>query len=890
MNLVVVDFECFFDRDYSLKKLTTEAYLRDSRFEVLGVSIKVGSAPAVWYQGPAIRRAIDAIDWSQSAVLCHHSAFDGAILAWHYGKRPKFWFDSMSMARPYHGQTIGVSLKALANHYQLGEKGDVLKNMMGKHACDLTPHDWMELSAYCIQDNKLTYKLFHWLIPGFPQSELTIIDLTIRMFTEPVLELDTALLTEHLRDVRDKKERLLSNIAASKEDIMSNPKFAEALKGLGVDPPTKISARTGKETFAFAKTDPGLLALREHPDLLVQALVAARLGVKTTIEETRTEAFIEVSKRGTLPVLLNYWGTESSRFAGAGGLNLQNLPARDSASRLKQSICAPIGQLVLDADSSQIEARVLAYIAEQEDLLETFRDKTRDPYGEFATDIYGRKITRADKSERFAGKTCLAEGTLVLTDCGLKPIETIELTDRLWDGDSWVCHQGLISNGTKKTSELCGIWLTPDHHVWSGNSWQEASSLLQTESTRSQALGFAAANLPSQDIWQTSTEDFQPSLLSVNAQIMNTQSLITTSKDFVQQDVMSVQKKQQDKNDIGFTQQLCQMTPTELDCLVGCALPLLDATHQQIGFINPMGGEVLQSAKNGVVITEPFFDIFKQSPAGITPNSIWTEKTITETMNLGILDLLLDNKMLTIDAPLTKCKTEYESLRSVYDIANTGPKHRFFVYTPQGFLCVSNCILQLGYQSGAAKFRTTLAIGAGGMKLIVDEQEAARIVKLYRTRNHKIASFWNVCAYAPKQMAVGNSGVISERCNIRYEGNKIFLPNGLYIQYPDLRFEDGQFTYKTRKGRTKIYGGKITAHICQGIMVCIIKEQMVKIAQQYAVKLQVHDSLVTCIPKEEAEEARAFFESVMSTPPTWAPGLPVACEVKIGLNYGSTVQ
>lgn len=604
MNLITLDFETYFDKDYSLKKLTTEAYLRDARFEVLGVSIKIGSAPAVWYQGPAIRRAIDAINWSQSAVLAHHAAFDVAILAWHYNKIPKFIFDTASMARPYHGQTIGVSLKALANHYQLGEKGDALRAVMGKHACDLTPQEWMELSDYCIQDNMLTHDLFHKLAPGFPSQELTIIDLTIRMFTEPVLELDTELLTQHLQDVREKKARLLSNITASKEDIMSNPKFAEALKGLGVDPPTKISARTGKETFAFAKTDPGLLALREHPDMLVQALVAARLGVKTTIEETRTEAFIEVSKRGTLPVMLNYHGAETSRFSGAGGLNLQNLPARDTTSRLKEGIKAPIGQLVLDADSSQIEARVLAYIAEQEDLLETFRDKTRDPYGEFATDIYGRKITRADKSERFAGKTS---------------------------------------------------------------------------------------------------------------------------------------------------------------------------------------------------------------------------------------------------------------------------------------------ILQLGYQSGAAKFRTTLAIGAGGMKLIVDEQEAARIVKLYRTRNHKIASFWNVCAYALKQMAVGNSGVISERCNIRYEGNKIFLPNGLYIQYPDLRFEDGQFTYKTRKGRTKIYGGKVTAHICQGIMTTIIKQQMLEISKRYAVKLQVHDSLVTCVPVEQAKEARAFFESVMSTPPIWAPGLPVACEVKIGPNYGSTM-
>jgi DNA polymerase len=184
---------------------------------------------------------------------------------------------------------------------------------------------------------------------------------------------------------------------------MSNPKFAEVLRNLGVEPPMKISPATGKETYAFGKTDIGFKALLEHDDERVQAVVSARFGIKSTLEETRTESFIKISERGALPILLNYYGAHTGRASGGDKINLQNLPR---GGELRQAIKAPEKHKLVAVDSSQIEARVVAWLAGETDLLQAFSEG-RDIYSEFASEVYEKRVTKADKVERFVGKTCI---------------------------------------------------------------------------------------------------------------------------------------------------------------------------------------------------------------------------------------------------------------------------------------------------------------------------------------------------------------------------------------------------------------------------------------------------------------------------------------------------
>jgi DNA polymerase len=405
MNVITIDFETYYDRAFSLSKVTTEEYIRDERFETIGVSVKVDEGEAQWFSGTKVqtKRWLDQFPWDNAVAVAHNAVFDMAILNWEFDIRPKRIADTLSMARAKHGAEVGGSLKALAEYYQLGAKGTEVLNALGKQRLDFNAKDLARYGKYCCNDADLTHSLFKCLADGLPLVELQLIDLTIRMFTEPVLTLDKQILTSHLVKVQDIKEALLGKALVDKADIMSNPKLADILSKCGVKPPTKISPKTGKEAFAFAKTDEAFKALLEHENPVVQAIVAARLGVKSTLEETRTERFLGIAERGTLPVPLRYYAAHTGRWGGDDKVNLQNLPRK---SQLKKAMLAPEGYTFIDCDSSQIEARTLAWLSGQNDLVDAF-DRGEDVYKIMASSIYGAPVDEVTDGQRFVGKTTI---------------------------------------------------------------------------------------------------------------------------------------------------------------------------------------------------------------------------------------------------------------------------------------------------------------------------------------------------------------------------------------------------------------------------------------------------------------------------------------------------
>jgi DNA polymerase I-like protein with 3'-5' exonuclease and polymerase domains len=410
MDLITLDFETFYDRDYSLSKMTTEEYIRDPRFEVVGIGVKVGKGETEWASGTMeqLGKYLRRFDWDNSMMLAHNTMFDGAILSWHFDIQPKALADTMHMARALHGVESSASLKAVAERYGVGVKGTEVVRAMGKRRLDFTDEELSTYGDYCINDVNLTFDLFTKMSAKFPIKELKLIDLTLRMFTNPTLELDKNQLEAHLIAVRERKEQLLVEAGIEdKGDLMSNPKFAEMLRGFGVIPPTKISPTTGKETYAFAKNDEAFKALLEHDDDRVQSLVAARLGTKSTLEETRTQRFIDIASRGKLPVPVRYYAAHTGRWGGDDKINLQNLPSRGpNAKALKKAIIAPEGHTIIEADSAQIEARVLAWLAEQQDLVSAFTNK-EDVYKKMASTIYGVAVDDVTKDQRFVGKTTI---------------------------------------------------------------------------------------------------------------------------------------------------------------------------------------------------------------------------------------------------------------------------------------------------------------------------------------------------------------------------------------------------------------------------------------------------------------------------------------------------
>jgi DNA polymerase len=421
MSLITIDFETYYtSKDLGFRTQTTEEYIRDSRFEVIGVAVQVDAGEPVWFSGDreATRKWLKQFDWKNSMMLAHNTLFDGAILKWHFGITPMVYLDTLCMARAIHGVEVGGSLAKLALRYEIGEKGTEVTAAIDKTRSDFTPEDLAQYGEYCRNDVALTYQLFNNMSKGFPMEELKLIDMTLRMFTHPMLYVDEETLQQRLDDLRKEQSELLSSLMEKLEctteeevrkQLSSNQKFAKVLEGFGVTVPLKNSPTTGKEVPALAKKDEGFIALTENEDTFIQHLCAVRLGTKSTLEEKRIQRFIDIGKRnrGMIPVPLKYYGAHTGRWSGSDKINFQNLPSRDVKKKaLKKGIIPPEGYLVINSDSSQIEARVLAWLAGQDDVVKQFADG-EDVYSVFASSIYERPISKKDPIERFVGKTCI---------------------------------------------------------------------------------------------------------------------------------------------------------------------------------------------------------------------------------------------------------------------------------------------------------------------------------------------------------------------------------------------------------------------------------------------------------------------------------------------------
>lgn len=409
MDIIVIDFETYYDKEYSLSKMQTDAYIYDPRFEVIGLSVKRNDGATEWFSGDmkATEKYLRTLNIHECAVVGHNLLFDGYILTQRFGLNPKMWIDTLGMAKALHPYRIKFSLATLAGDLLGKQKGTEVHNMIGKRRTDLTPTGVAAYGEYCKNDTELTYELFKLFYPQFPAIELKIMDMVIRMFTEPKFVGDIAALRKLYADELARKDALLELANVDRTVVMSNDKLAQQLMDLGVRPPMKISSRTGKATYAFAKSDKEFTELLEHPESEVQNLVAARLGVKTTIAETRALMMLNTAERGPLPVYLNYWGAKTTgRLSGGNKINWQNLPARGISAGIRHAIKAPDGCKLVVGDSSNIELRVAMACAGETEVLEKLANGV-DLYCDFASKLFGRTITKADIKERLLGKIAM---------------------------------------------------------------------------------------------------------------------------------------------------------------------------------------------------------------------------------------------------------------------------------------------------------------------------------------------------------------------------------------------------------------------------------------------------------------------------------------------------
>jgi len=396
VKIVTLDFETrFHKKDYTLKRMTTEAYIRDPRFAVLGCAFR-------WHDGryafvsdiQTLRGVLAQLD--DCAVLCHHAHFDGLILSHHFGVKPHAWLDTLPMAKLLVGAHISVGLDSLARHFGLAAKSVPYEYFNEGQLWHELPADVQgALSTGGMHDCALTWEIFCKLAPRMPKEEYLIIDSTIRMFTEPEFEGDIDGFAAVWTAERDKKDALLQRLGVAAADLQSPDTFANLLRRAGVEPALK--ATKAGTAYAFAKTDEFMKEWlgEEHDNELARLLVEARLGVRSTIDQTRAERLGWMSRRGRLPVYLHYCGAHTTRWSGGDKVNFQNFKR---GGGVRRSLRAAAGKIIIKADKSQVECRYLNMLAGQMDVIERFR-KGDDPYTAIASAAYGHDVYKPKKDD-----------------------------------------------------------------------------------------------------------------------------------------------------------------------------------------------------------------------------------------------------------------------------------------------------------------------------------------------------------------------------------------------------------------------------------------------------------------------------------------------------------
>jgi DNA polymerase len=883
-DLWVVDLETFYSKTYSLSKMSTAEYILGAEFEVIGLSIAKNDEPAVWYSFEDQDKYADVLaPLHGQLVVAHNAMFDIAILDWVFGVRPGVILDTLSMSRPLHGLTVGGSLSALAKKYGIGEKGTEVVNALGKHRKDFTPAELAAYGEYCKNDTELTRTLFHRLKKYTSATELKVVDRTIRMFTEPKLLLDRDMLRSALEEERERKAKLLREAVVDRKAVMSNNMFADLLQGHGVHIPKKISPTTGKETWPFAKTDEFMVELQEHENPAVQALAAARLGNKSTLNETRMEKLIDLSFYGPLAVPVNYCGAVTTwRASGAGGLNFQNFP-RGGAIRM--AITAPAGHSLVVADSSNIELRTNHTLARQLETIASLK-AGRDLYREFASVLYNKPEDEITKDERFDGKvahlglgygmgwqkfqdTCRRFGKPIDDDVAQRIVttyrDTYDAIPRLWrdadrllnamaDGIYYELHTAPFVKSRK------GVLLTPpQHHIQYPRLTRTADGFEYqsrrgrgTETVRIygpkivENLCIAAGTLVLTDSGWVAIENVTDKhRVFDGVEFVNHGGLIFKGrKHCVTLDGVNMTADHEVLTNVGWKQASLVQGPDG---------PNLRYVDRDSAFAE-------QWQNLGVGVRLPMWEGCGAAWQGRDGG---TAKGRDSELRLPHEDAHVETENARHEQTSGLCRLAQYVRQVSAAVAPSVGKLRWA--WDQGMQAVGGFVRELlgGHGAGVQAWAH-----AGPQEQPRALPQAELPMGGLQDPEQQPAGLF---ARGPSARARAYGGP-------QIDATETLAPQDVY-----------DITNAGPRARFVVAGasGPFLAHNCQHISRNILMEQLVTISRRYPVALMVHDEFVLVVPDEEAEEALAWTVEVMSTSPEWWPEIPLAAEGSIAKSYGA---
>lgn len=927
---VVVDIETRSKAD--LPSVGSYRYAVDESTEILmiGVSTTEANAPVYLhvppqFETPDMLSDPEALELLRKAdlVYCHNVYFEHALY-WAKGFggvriTVDQWRCTAAMARkaglPAKLEDLA---KALGLPQQKDPRGKTLIKKFSIPQADGTfvdpksaPEDWLAFGEYCKRD-VIAEKQAHRRLAAFELTgeSLATFQFDLRMNLRGIPVNVTALRAAQ-KAIREVESRVTKEF---QELTGLNPtqrnRVLELLQGLGVQINDMQADTLATVQIASEKG-------REVIRLYSLLSYAAVKKVDTMLDWV-------CPKTGRMRGVMKYYGAGTGRWSNSGP-TIQNAKKATKemraitkeayaylcrggtaegidlvyggvfeviASSIRHFVHVP-GKEMLDGDYNAIEARIICWLAGQDDILQMWRTG-QDLYKVMASKVYGVPVSLINSDQRDHGKRielgCFEGDTPIVTKRGLVPIRYVTSRDRVWDGVDWVKTDGCVFQGCKKTLDLMGVRITPDHLIFSGKTWETAEYLAQNEGSRYLALATASESFESLGTPLGSEVGYSTFWSNALVVLQSIRSWLPTCTKGELLGVLDAlgSKRDSGKRDTVDMLTWPQMTALEKGFLIVYPVAFLDATVLQMHSTQVMEDEEYAYSRNGEKTDESICDIYSRYLGTINQNWRLIGSMLMGDMNRGTLDSLLEKRTLKTNGRFRFSKLGFWSWKRkfdtgksspVFDLLNCGPRNRFTIWTDRGPLIAHNC----GYQMGPAKFLATCeAWGAA-----CDVSLAERSVEAYRSSHPKVVQYWYRLDEQARN-AIETPGTTFGPFVVKTLGGIPFLlsrlPSGRQIAYPHPRIEvpDGmdrsQVTYwgqvkGVNWGRVKLYGGKLAENITQGTAADIMAHGAI-VAEQRGMPpfALIHDQGLAL---QENGHTADEFAVALADLPAWAKGLPI---------------
>jgi DNA polymerase len=425
-DCIVLDFESYWDKDYTLSKLSIPEYVLGKQFEVMGLGtydVAVEHSP-IFVEPDELDGYLKGYKkiLHDTTFVMQNAKFDAFILKHIYGLSPEYIIDIADLDRHLHARA-SHKLADMEKRWGVERKHtEKLINTKGKHWDELDSGEIAYFKQYTKDDAYTEGELFKLLLPKIsrPEVEIPLMRHTLKMYLDYSVNVDENLGRSLILEMNERITGAVFSLAGavknplavpSQRDISSDLRFAAVMKEHLNDLGEELPVKEGKPTKnmipitgeglipAFAKDDEGMKQLLKHEDDSIRILAEAKQAVNSWPGHIKRVNNILNQARArdwVLGMPLNYYSGHTGRWGGAHGINMQNLP--NLLSDVKSMIVAPDGYIFIIVDEAQIEARYLAHIAGQHDLLQQFASGV-DIYSDFASELLQKPVRKPYKDD-----------------------------------------------------------------------------------------------------------------------------------------------------------------------------------------------------------------------------------------------------------------------------------------------------------------------------------------------------------------------------------------------------------------------------------------------------------------------------------------------------------